>query len=476
MREPVAPTPLAAVFDDQPRSEPKVSISPRIQPTCPVFPETNRTFSLILQYLIMRDPDFLSCIRRLHPILVFALVIHGATDGWAQSPSIKSDSIASASIASVDIPTPFLKPPVGGQGHQITLGNEDVSAPCVVVRGTPYEMGYHLGKLTSKEIQAFVPRAVQGIMQELDVDAATLAEVWARTSAFGDDRLEQELLGLADGSGVSLATLQAVHAIPLMMPYSCSSIAAWGDATVDGHLYQTRNLDWSMKVGAHEFPVIVVYIPDHGAPHIVPTFAGMIGAHTGLNVHGIALSEMGDASAKEAPYQVHAPHFTVYFRTLLYDADSLTKTLDLFRQQPMTKRYHFVFGDGKNELRAVKVRAHSPEPADRRLQVWTDNDAKDEFAPNVLSCVVYNDEGRGAFPTLARERGRLDGEALVKLANQIPIKGGNVENVVYDATALRMWFSYAKGTSEAFQRPYIYVDWMQLDADADGKKDLAIAP
>jgi isopenicillin-N N-acyltransferase like protein len=276
---------------------------------------------------------------------------------------------------------------------------------------------------------------------------------------------------LADGSGVPLELLQAVHAVPLLMPYSCSSIAAWGDATEDGHLYQTRNLDWSLAVKAHEFPVIVVYLPDRGNAHVVPTFAGMIGAHTGLNGRGIALAEMGDAPAREKPYQVHAPHFTVWFRTLLYDADSLSGALDLFRTLPMTKRYHYVFGDGQSERRAVKIKAHAPEPEDRRLRIWRDNDPDDDFAPKVLPGVVYNDEGRGAFPTLQAEHGRLNGERLVRLCNRIPIKGGNVVNVVYDATALRMWVSYAKGDQEAYERPYVLLDLKTLDADGDGQPD-----
>jgi hypothetical protein len=143
---------------------------------------------------------------------------------------------------------------------------------------------------------------------------------------------------------------------------------------------------------------------------------------------------------------------------MLYDAESLTETLEIFGRQPMTKRYHFVFGDGQTDRRAVKVRAHAPEPADRRVLIWKDNDATDEFAPNVLNCVVYNDEGRGAFPTLKSSHGKLNGEALVKLANQIPIRGGNVVNVVYDATALKMWVTYAKGTEEAYQRPSVLID------------------
>ncbi len=370
-------------------------------------------------------------------------------------------------------PKPYKTPEkIAGSGFRTEVGQGDSKFPLAVVRGTPYEMGHHLGRLFSKEIQAFVPAALDGIGQELKLAPGVLNEVWSRTSSYGDDRLEQELAGLADGSGVPLSTLQALHAVPLLMPYSCSSIAAWGEATVDGHLYQTRNLDWSMDVGAHEFPMIVLYIPDQGIPHVVPSFAGMIGAHTGMNIKGLALSEMGDASAKEAPYQIHAPHFTVYFRTMLYDGDSLTKALSIFKSQPATKRYHFVFGDGQTDKRAVKVRAHSPEPADKQLMIWKDADPTDEFAPNVLSCIVYNDEGRGAFPTLQKEQGKLDGPKLVELANRIPIKGGNVENVVYDATALRMWVSYAKSGKEAYTRPYTYIDLKTIDADGNGKADL----
>ena len=182
----------------------------------------------------------------------------------------------------------------------------------------------------------------------------------------------------------------------------------------------------------------------------------------------------GDAPGREMPYQVHAPHFTTYFRTMLYDADSLTEAIDIFKAQPMTKRYHFVFGDGQKERRAVKIRAHSPTPPGHRVIVWRDNDSTDEFAPNVLPCLVYNDEGCGAFPTLKEKYGKWNGEKMVELANQIPIKGGNVSNVVYDATGLRLWVSYAKGEKEAYQMPYVLLDLKTLDADGDGKADVGV--
>jgi hypothetical protein len=363
--------------------------------------------------------------------------------------------------------------PAGGAGYRFTLTNGAAQVPVIVVGGTPFQMGWQLGYLMREEIQKLVPTVLAGFKKELKVSDETLDQVWATTAGYTDARLLQQLTGLAEGSGVPVRALQHVHAVPLLMPYSCSSIAAWGSATEDGHLYQTRNLDWSLRAGAHEFPAVVVYLPAQGHAHVTPAFAGFIGAHCGMNDAGIVLSEMGDAGAKEMPYNLHAPHFTAWFRTLLYDAGSLGQTLEIFRGQPQTKRYHFVFGDGRTEKRAVKIRTQTAEaPGGSDIRVWKDADTADELSPKVLSCVVYQDEGRGAFPTLERERGRLNGPKLIALANSIPIKGGNVMNAVFDATALRLWVSYAGQGEEAYQRPYVSLDLQQLDGDRDGRSDL----
>ena len=360
----------------------------------------------------------------------------------------------------------------GGSGHRLSLTNGSARVPVAVVRGTPYQMGWHLGRLMRDEIAGLAPAAVAGFKRELQITDEALDQAWATTAGHTDARIHQQLAGLAAGSGQPVRLLQHVHCLPLLMPYSCSSIAAWGDATEDGHLYQTRNLDWSLKARAHEFPVLVVYLPDRGHAHVTPSFAGFIGAHCGMNARGIVLSEIGDASAKEMPYDLHAPHFTSWFRSLLFDADTLTETLDLFGKVPPTKAYHFVFGDGRTDRRSVKIRAHTggsrPRP---QIDIWKDDDASDELAPQVLSCVVYHDEGRGAFPTLRTQRGRLNGPRLIELANRIPIKGGNVMNTVFDATALRLWVSYAGGEQEAYQRPYVFLDLAGLDTDGDGRSD-----
>ena len=396
---------------------------------------------------------------------------------WSNSPA--AERAKDAAIRNGDASTnsaALLEKNPGGSGHRFTLTNGIARVPVVVVRGTPYQMGWQLGRLMREEIQQFVPAVVAGFKKELRATDETLDLAWATTAGYTDARVQQQLVGLAEGSGQPVRLIQHVHCLPLLMPYSCSSIAAWGAATEDGHLYQTRNLDWSLKAGAHEFPVLVVYVPTEGHAHVTPSFAGFIGAHCGMNDAGIVLSEIGDASAKEMPYNLHAPHFTSWFRALLYDADSLTETLSLFGQVPPTKRYHFVFGDGRTDQKAVKIRAATGGGrAKPEINIWSDNDSSDELAPKILSCAVYHDEGRGVFLNLNAQRGKLNGEKLIALANQIPIKGGNVMNAVFDATALRVWVSYAGARQEAYQRPYVFLDLATLDADADGRPDVARA-
>jgi len=333
------------------------------------------------------------------------------------------------------------------------VGSGDDAIPVVVVSGTPYEMGFAQGKLLRKEATALLNRMLAVVRAE-DAERysdAVLDEAWASVSPHTDARFKEEVEGFAKGSGIPVEVVLRVHMIPVISDYSCSGIAAWGKATVDGHLYQTRNLDWVMEVRAHDYPCIVVYRPDEGVAHVNVTFAGFLAAHTGMNAEGIALSEMGNSPGREYPYDLNGAHFSTLFRRVLYDAHDLDEALATFQRAKRIKRYHYVIGDGKTK-RGVKVLAHAPD-----FVVWKDNDPTDEYAPNVLENVVYEDEGRGAFEPLKEAYGKIDAAKMREIACKIPIRGGNVVDVVYDATALEFWVAYAEGEEEAYTRPFVHV-------------------
>jgi len=110
------------------------------------------------------------------------------------------------------------------------------------------------------------------------------------------------------------------------------------------------------------------------------------------------------------------------------------------------------------------------------LTIWKDNDATDEEAPNVFPNIVYHAESR--TPTARGHltqygHGAYNADAVIQLSKAIGSLGGNLMNVVYDATDREAWISYALGEECAYRRPYTRVklrDFVPYSpADAPGK-------
>lgn len=342
------------------------------------------------------------------------------------------------------------------EGYRTTVGEGADTIPVVVVSGTPHEMGLAMGTLMKKEISTFLPQYMamaQGEDPKYFSDEA-LDKAWAAVSEFTSPRYSEELQGVSEGSGVPFEMLRRAHMIPVLGNYSCSGIAIWGDATKDGHLYQIRNLDYATEAHLQDFPMVAIYVPKEGVPHMNVTFAGVIGVNTGMNAKGITLSEIGDSPEKDVPYDLNGVHFMSMFRDILYDANNLDEAVKMVQDAKRIKKYHYVIGDGQAK-KAVKMRAHAPD-----LDIWSDNDPKDEQAPNILPNIVYHAEGRDpvAYAHLKTNSGDYDADAVIQLSKAVGTLGGNLLDAVYDATALECWVAYANGAEEcAYRRPYVHI-------------------
>ena len=346
--------------------------------------------------------------------------------------------------------------PVWGAGYRVTLGTAPDQIPVVVVAGTPKEMGVALGKLMQPEIQAFAPRFLEMAQKEEGdkLSSAKLDNAWKTMEPYMGSQYIEEMQGLAEGSGLPLEVLKRVHMIPAISEYACSGVAIWGKATRNGHLYQIRNLDYTTSAHLQDFPCVVIYIPKDGIPHVNPSFAGGIGCHTGMNMEGITLTEIGDSPASEGPYDMKGIHFMILFRQILYSAKTLDQAVQAIQDAKRIKKYHFVVGDGKIPA-AVKMKAWAPD-----LAIWRDNDPKDEMAPDVFENIVYHAESR--TPTAQGHikqygKGRYDMDAVIQLSKAIGSLGGNLMNAAYDATAREVWLSYAEGEECAYRRPYVRI-------------------
>lgn len=337
---------------------------------------------------------------------------------------------------------------------KIGTGADEI--PVIVVSGTAYEMGLQLGEKLGKKVGECISNYLNYAYSQPEIfNAKTLDAAWEQLAPFIDKRIKDELKGLSEGSGVPLKKLQRAHAVPALADYACSGIAIWGKASSDGHLYHLRNLDFIKDAQLQKYPVIVIYKPRNGFAHAMATFAGYVGAHSGMNAQGIVLGEKGESPAGEAPFNINGLHFTFLFRQILYDAQTLQDAVASIEAAPLIKRYFFYVSDGKPEnMGAVKFRVSTPDPI--KLQQFKDNDASDDTVPVALpNCIYYTMDNDLAANQLQKYSGNFDAEKMIQLSRQLAQKGGNLLNVVYDATALRMWIAYAENDEDAASRSYV---------------------
>ena len=199
--------------------------------------------------------------------------------------------------------------------------------PCLVLEGTPYEMGYQRGERTGAALaESFAfyrsylsaklrhtrlggsPRAVQ-LLERLErgyllpLERGYLSEV------------REEMQGICDATGLAYEDIAPVLATPdwslhlasamfkgqlaaehsrsaleaLLSGLGCSSAAAWGGASQDGRLVMGRNLDYDSPRGAS--PLLVLYQPAGGQRFLSVTAAGLPTAGlTAMNESGIAVA------------------------------------------------------------------------------------------------------------------------------------------------------------------------------------------
>ena len=255
-----------------------------------------------------------------------------------------------------------------------SVGRGDDEIPLVHVWGTAYERGLAQGMLMRTEIAEFVPLALAFFADEaaralnsstgwmplpvaewvarVGIDAAldATASLTARSTGRWFD---EELVGLAHGSRVSIAQLRRMHMIGELTRGRCSMFGAWGEATGAGALLQLRALDWETGGPFQRFPQVTVYHASDSArdghSFVTVGWSGWIGAVSGMSDVALGISEIGvsftDGSFGEESRE--GTPFVYLMRDLLQWTDSLAAAREAIRAAKRTCRLILGVGDGK---------------------------------------------------------------------------------------------------------------------------------
>ncbi|WP_306334997.1 C45 family peptidase [Streptomyces sp. KL118A] len=215
--------------------------------------------------------------------------------------------------------------------------------PVIEISGTPVERGRQYGEAVRPQL-----RAALGYYEEAFGRSAGLT--WDRVTARAARWLEpvrahaphyvDEMQGIADGAGATLLDVLALNARGEVIydksfadmasdeeaaeepAEGCTSFAAYGEASGDGHVYAGQNWDW--RAGVADTVVMLRVVQPPKPTLIMQVEAGQIGRQ-GANSAGIALNANGLGGRFDE--QVGLPQ-TVVRRSVL-DRATITDALDV---------------------------------------------------------------------------------------------------------------------------------------------------
>lgn len=338
---------------------------------------------------------------------------------------------------------------------------ETVTAPgatavrVLYLSGTPYEMGFQHGALLRDDIQAMYQKTIQRVKILMAEDM--LDEAYDLMEPYIPLEEKEEMRGLAHGAGVPLRVVHWIHSIPEISEYggkksfsrdfsptSCSNVVAFGKATADGGLYHLRVLDWSRDLGIQRWPAILVHRPERGNASVTFSYAGFIGAVSGMNEQRMTFGEMGYGNPPGE--SLEGIPFIFLFRKLMREASTIEDAQRLIAAGPRTNSYVYVLGDGKAEsgktsaLLFITDRGRVLTFAENTL-LKDERKGGDTYLP--IDDVVYGGaKGDLLYEEILRHHGAIGPATFMEMTKPVSLKS-NLLNVILRPATLEAWVANA---------------------------------
>ncbi len=363
---------------------------------------------------------------------------------------------------------PRLDRTVTHTGHVEYIGDDDNRITVLYVTGTPYEMGYEHGQLLASQVRGtirdveagankFLPKAMRESKlltkrDEKEIIDEFLDRAWHLMARYAPQEDLEEMRGLADGSGLPLDVIHRMHAIPDTGETSCSGLVAKGSATRDGHVYQLRILDYGANFNLQRRPLITVYQPTtkNANPYVSIGWIGFVGVISGVNEKGVALSEMGFGNPPGETLAGEPMPFLL--KNVLRYANTAEEGAAIIRAARRTNSYVYFLGDKHNSPIGMITSAQHcvAYSANDRDTLEVGNKKLPQFHD-----VVYGGHYEDKQAQLVRDmQGKVDVDSIKELARQIAMKS-NLQTVIYDLTADKIWVANRKENVRAADRSYV---------------------
>jgi len=326
-----------------------------------------------------------------------------------------------------------------------------------LAKGTHKEIGEAHGELLKSEVRKMIDATLYTICWVYTASNKTwfiddLRGAYKREAPFIPERFQEEMIGLATTSGISIDEVRLTNVFPAL--FHCSGFAVFDSATVGGTLYHGRILDYITELGLQYYSVVSIISPDNYNAFANVGFAGFIGSVTGMNQKQVSFGEMGGGG--EGNWDGMPMAFLM--RDGLERANTLDEAINIFRTTPRTCEYYYVIADGK--IPDARGLATSP----KRFEVIKPNQYHKQLTEPIENAVLMS-AGKRYTKLVERVKenyGKIDSEKAIRLMDRPVAMKSDLHNALFAPQTLELWVSNAGANTPASKEPYTHYNLGEL--------------
>lgn len=275
------------------------------------------------------------------------------------------------------------------------------------------------------------------------------------TRKYTPKRFQEELDGMAEGSGVDRDALVEINMIPEYTKAGCSILGAWGKATKNNELLHLRALDWDYNAPINNFPAIMVYhSTEKGSkPFANVGWPGFVGSITGF-AENIGIGEKFRGQSTNENETRFGKPWNYAVRDVLQFSNHIDEALEQLGETDRTCSIFLGVGSKvNNTFRLI-------EYSKKEFTVYHDKNFPFTAKHGQFDDVVYmpvHDDNSECFNDLLKENyGKIDADWVMRTLAPLH-KTGDTQLAVYRYATKELLIQYSRAGVPAYKRSPLLV-------------------